>query len=371
MPDINQTRKRGEGKAMRKVCFLIFLLGVSRAESSLTLFSDVTDPTDTTLPWAAGCIDPLVSEIRTRQATIQKRKPVGGLGVYLGHIFDFEKDRNTHPKVSWALDTDTGGFFQEMTRFRRMAPVGLAQTYPAAYDLLANFAQMRRGRVHLADYGGHLGIPLIHLKRMAAEQGFGVDILRTTNIDLFNWSLMGGSYLHHISKIIAGTWVSHPRWQPNLILADATTRVPLPSPPDIATVFDSIQFMEDKLAAFINIYNQLAEGGMMIVSNDEPIGPILRHSDGFEDNHVLESFLEALGSHGIAVVLTREEWKPTVFNTRTFVIKKIPGTFLRANYQFGGHVEHPSGQVSSLYHRWPAGEFPVTVETAGPFRIYK
>jgi hypothetical protein len=329
--------------------------------------------------WAADCTNPLLAPVRRRQVRIQKPKMVSSVSEYWDRLFNYERNRDDHPKMPWALDTDVGGFLQARTRFSGKPPVEYENLARAFNDLIRNLMNAKNGPVHYADYGGHLGIPLRHLKRLA-KQGIIGNGIQTTLIDLFDWSLVAGAKLEKKVQDLLGEWVFDPEFQPNLLLADATKQVNIDPPIDFATAFSTLQFMEDKLAALIHMYNQLSDQGIMVVANDDPIGRLVTDSGGDERSHLLGSFLRALGTHGISVALTRWEGDPTVDNTRAFLIQKRPGTSLRAVVQFSGCVqnnfrrqvspcEHSAGEVISIYEPLAPGAAPVIVEETTPPHI--
>jgi len=216
----------------------------------------------------------------------------------------------------------------------------------------------RHGRVVWADAGGGLGAA----QREWSRKGLGADVRRVL-VDLFDWERLSSERLAHAARLL-GRRTFAARHRPDVLLADAAAvRFPPGERPNLITSIESIQYWPDKLGGLINLYNQLEDGGILVVSA-EHAWPTWIRTKGSVISHtstVFDDFIAALARAGVEVAAVVPDGHSPAEDARALVIRKKPGTRLIQDARLLDLWVNPYGYSASYYGKLRAGRPPVRV----------
>jgi len=171
--------------------------------------------------------------------------------------------------------------------------------------------------------------------------------LEAINVDVKNYNLSGldVSEINFLEKKFPG--ITSDSVKPKLILGNAET-IQLPSQVNLLTSVEAIQYLDHPIAAMCNWYNQLKDGGLMIVSAEHKWAGWLRYegSKFMDDPHPMNEVLKIFDQNKIPYAESHEGYihgrKPDKKDNRDFrnlVIQKVGSTYLM-----------PSSQVKEIWY---------------------
>jgi len=156
-----------------------------------------------------------------------------------------------------------GGRIPETSEVEEFLISRLGKSAISLEGALERMASKSGGMVRWADMAGGRGLALRQMKLSPKLNGH----IETTNVDINNYDLSGleTKELEHLEKKFPG--ITKDMVRPKFILANAET-VQLPTPADLVTSIEAVQYLDHPIAALCNWYNQLKENGLMIVSTE-------------------------------------------------------------------------------------------------------
>jgi len=219
--------------------------------------------------------------------------------------------------------------------------------------------------VHWVDMGGGRALPM----RQLANDTEISSHLAMTNVDLFDVGLDGlnANELTVLETVKPG--MTHEAAAPYFIQADVETVI-LPEPADLITSIESMQYINNPLAAISNWYNQLADDGLIVISTEHDWtswmryrpAPNARNNDDTPTRHLLEALKEA----GIAYAASGEidfenGFRPKLDPERVsnLVIKKLPGTKMVVNSPVSEVWVSPHDYKAVYYEEPTVGSEPL------------
>lgn len=211
-------------------------------------------------------------------------------------------------------------------------------------DVLVGMSDTLMRPVEWVDMGGGHGLAM----RQMASGILARRAVRMTNIDLHDISLQGlqPDEYRYLEGISGSEGITTPRTKPNTIIDNIET-VQLDIPADVITSVENMQYLNNPLGALCNWYNQLNNGGFMLVSTDHNWPSAIsfdqeRTAWRKPDDDVLpiHHLQQVLDEHQITYA-TRQllSWRADDLNA--LVIQKQPGTALEINTE-----------VRSVYEGW-------------------
>lgn len=190
--------------------------------------------------------------------------------------------------------------------------------------------------LHWVDMGGGRGLAL---RQLALKVGSPENLI-TTNVDLFNMGVVGLSRQKRAQLEEETPGVTSETVAPRFIRADIQT-VELPEPANVITAVETMQYLNDPLAAISNWYNQLAAGGSLIISAEHVWSESIRYVFGpgsdhtqTPTRHLLETFDAARIPYAATLDVDyasghRPDLDPSKFYT--LALQKVTGTRLVVN----------------------------------------
>ena len=219
--------------------------------------------------------------------------------------------------------------------------------------------------VHWADMGGGRGLPMRQLANDTEKSSH----LAMTNVDLFDYGLDGldSNELTMLEKMTPG--ITHEAAAPYLIQADVET-VTLPEPADLITSIESIQYINNPLAAISNWYNQLTDDGLIIISTEHDWtswmryrqAPNAQNSDDTPAHYLLQAFKEAGVAYAASGEIDFENgFRPKLDPNRisNLVIKKLPDTQMVVNSPISEVWVSPHSYKAAYYEQPTVGSEPL------------
>ena len=241
-----------------------------------------------------------------------------------------------------------------------LAPMSLTER-PSLIGLLEGYAQLHEDRqVSWADMGGGRGLAM----RAVATRHELAQRIHMTNVDLFDHGLSGLMPEEMTALEVATPNITHDETAPLFIHADAET-VQLPEPADIITSIELLQYLNNPLTAMANWYNQLADGGVMIISTEHNWTTWIRYSEVYAQHHYNETptkhLLDALSAAGVQYAATRDLDNENGFrpklqpdNINTLAVKKNAGTRMIVHSDVTKVWVNPSN-FKATYYNLPKG----------------
>lgn len=200
--------------------------------------------------------------------------------------------------------------------------------------LLGIYEQGRDNSIHWADMCCGRALAM---REMSQIIDFPCEM---TGVDLFDWNLEGlKPHEYEILEKLCPGMTEVPA-EPNLIFADTET-VQLPRPAHLITAIEGLQYLNDPLKTICNWYNQLVDGGLIIISGQATFSEWIQYQEDIRSRGEREipiiHILNKLRSHGIRFEVMDEidihGRRPQVmpYRIRHLVIQRLPGTSLRIN----------------------------------------
>lgn len=221
--------------------------------------------------------------------------------------------------------------------------------------LLESMYRQRGGKLQVVDMGAGTGVAM---RELAIQPDLEAK-LETTIVDLFAVGSEAFTDFNRPGEDGIPVTMS-PEATPKFIQADAE-KVVLDEPADVILSVESIQYLNNPLVAIINWYNQLADGGLMIIAREGDFATYMHYKDGqadkqgqlkrspdnslsdpYTDPSPLVDLLKALDTAGVKLIAMNgdadgQEFPynnlPTGNNPilTSLVIRKKPGTLLSLN----------------------------------------
>jgi SAM-dependent methyltransferase len=232
---------------------------------------------------------------------------------------------------------------------------------PRAVKAMLNSQRARHGRVIHADVGGGLGIPQRELAKMGKRAGDEFLL-----VDLFDWEKISPDRLAHAVDYYGGKIFS-PELAPRVVLGDAASvRFSDASRPNLITSVASVQYWPDKLRGFVNLYNELADDGLLAVADEHDWGTWIRTQGDFfrYASPIFDDVVNAMAQAEIEMAAVIGRSQGPVQNVSSPVVRKKPGTRLRLNARLREVWVNPHGYAASYYAAMPEGLSPVEVLSA-------
>jgi SAM-dependent methyltransferase len=190
----------------------------------------------------------------------------------------------------------------------------------------------KRGAIHWTDMGGGRGLAM---RQMMLSPKLNHN-LETSNIDINNYDLSGlkESEIEYLEEHYPG--ITKDSVKPKFILGNAEN-IQLLTPVDLITSVEMMQYLDHPIAAICDWYNQLKNGGLMIVSAEHKWSGWIRYEGTVysDDPHPMEKVLEILEQNNIPFAASGDSYQPgRRFDrrlTREFcnlVIQKVASTYL-------------------------------------------
>jgi hypothetical protein len=238
---------------------------------------------------------------------------------------------------------------------------------PRPVSAMAASLKQDGARVVWADAGGGLGGAL----RQWSRDGMDPSVERVL-VDLFHWEKLSSERLtdaadYYDNVNLDGRTMFDSRHRPHVLLSDvATVRFPAERRPNLITSIESVQYWPDKIAAIVNLYNQLQDGGLLAIAAEHSWATWIRTQDVIvsHTSTLFDDLIAALSAAGVEVAAVVPHPGSPVEDLRSLVIRKKPGTRLAQNARLTGTWVNPHGYSASYYAPLPAGTAPVTVSAA-------
>lgn len=194
------------------------------------------------------------------------------------------------------------------------------------------YASKSGGPIHWVDMGGGRGLAM---RQVTADSDMATKV-RTTNVDLINYGIddLNQAEVSYLEGLRPG--MLNDCSAPDFIYADSET-VNLNEPAELITAIETIQYLNDPLAAICNWYNQLADGGLLIISAEQDWSSWIRYQresgQGGKHEVPTQHFFDALEAAGVPYAAcyesdtprgVRYDFDPSRF--RNLVVQKKPET---------------------------------------------
>lgn len=190
--------------------------------------------------------------------------------------------------------------------------------------------------VRWVDMGGGRALPMRQLASVPGMRGK----LDMTSVDLFDVGLEGldAGEIEYIESLHPGATAD--KAKPRIIRADVAAVI-LPESADVITCLNTVQYLDDPLAAVSCWYNQLAGNGLLIIAGESEWASRMHYQrlsgwvtrDESPTKDLLESLRAAGIAHGASLdhdwPMGRPRLDPSCF--RNLIIQKMPGTRMVAN----------------------------------------
>ncbi len=199
-------------------------------------------------------------------------------------------------------------------------------------SVLDKLTQQKEGKIQWVDMGGGRGLAMRQMALLPNLNGH----VSMTNVDLVNFDLAGldDSELSYLEQKYPGVLKDEVR--PRFIKGNVET-IQLPEPADLITSIELMQYLDHPIAAFCNWYNQLADGGFLIISAEHEWTGWIRYSGSSytNDPHPIADIIELLKGNEIPFALSEDPYRPGHEPSkrpdrqfRNMIIQKIPDTSL-------------------------------------------
>ena len=257
-----------------------------------------------------------IDQLRLEQFEVQKQKHQGRLiEEYDAHLFP---------------GTSLGSASAVSEHFAQHYDV----SQPTVHDILASIQSRQDKAATWVDMGGGRGLAM---RQLALSPDLRSDT-RFINVDLFDYDLEGltREELTFLEQRYPGA--TDASTKPRTLLADMA-QVELSTPADLITSVETIQYLDDPLQALTHWYNNLDDGGHLIVAAEHNFATWIRYQGTFQ-SFPLEAFTHALTEHRIAhaftdesdYVMNRRE-RPDPSHMRALTIQKKPHTKLQMSVE--------------------------------------
>jgi hypothetical protein len=229
-------------------------------------------------------------------------------------------------------------------------------------SVLLSIARSRNRRVHWVDaMAGHATA-----MRQAARDPTLARRLRLTAIDVIRWPARPSDAREWLIDRYGEGFFKRTAAGPRYVIGDAASAA-FPEPADIVTCIEGIQYARDKLAALVNWYNQLSDGGLMLVykgaiDSDGPLSHWMRwagESDASRPS-LFAAFVQTLRDNGVTVALSCEGFE-SEDSARSLLVVRKPGTKLIQRAELASAEPAALGYTLSKYDAKRSGLAPVAV----------
>jgi len=221
--------------------------------------------------------------------------------------------------------------------------------------ILQGMANLSGRQVHWAEMGGGYGLAM----RETALLPDMKSKVKMTNVDLFqpDFSDLPTLNVNFLQTNYPGLIDANN--EPEFFQGNMET-IHLPQPADLITSVETVQYLNDPLAAICNWYNQLADYGVLIVSAERDWPAWIRYTGSFTSAadtpsaHLLDELARNNIKHAIA---EREDYesghRPSVGldSFHTIVVQKRPATALICNSKTTKIWKNPSDFKVTYYPR--------------------
>lgn len=228
-------------------------------------------------------------------------------------------------------------------------------------EILERLSMLKQGSISWTDIGGGLGIPMRELKRDRPELARK---LKMNLMDLIDWNNKSLPIINKIKarcKIELGKNILNDDFKPELFLGNAQT-FNLPTKTDLVTSFESIQYIEDKLALIVNWYNQLEDGGFIIIASEHRWAKWIINKNNLSNSNenIFNNLIQTLIDSGISIAMNKDSESESNEFLRALLIQKKNNTTLNLNATMVEVWTNSEGYTMSTYEV-PKNESPVRV----------
>jgi SAM-dependent methyltransferase len=218
-------------------------------------------------------------------------------------------------------------------------------------DLIS--AQIRgREELRVADVAGGYGRALRELT--PPEGGYR---LRRTLVDLFEWQ--------KLAPVGGMPEATDPRNTFSVRLADAArVRFADYEKQDLIVMIEALWYAPDKLATIANLYNQLADGGLLVVASRAPWSTDL--TTPRNKFSIFKRFLSVLEQAGIEFLAVGSDLMgPDRVAYHALWLRKSPGTTMASRALLTSSLLDSGGMSTSVYDAFYAEHRPVVISREG------
>jgi len=199
------------------------------------------------------------------------------------HLAEQRKTQEGKNQSRWLSDYDDV-IFRQSTDYDPVKTVVSETLRPSGYEgfmslsvLLELMRHRKGGKLNIVDMGAGAGIAMRELASQPRLRGE----VETTIVDLFN---VGTEVFDDLTQqhINENPEIMSSEAEPHFIQADAEKVVMRPTP-DLVMSIESIQYLDNPLAAIVNWYNQLADGGLLVVAREGDFATRIHYKGGQVD----------------------------------------------------------------------------------------
>jgi len=198
--------------------------------------------------------------------------------------------------------------------------------------LLEGLIRKRGRNIRWTDMGGGRGLTMRQLALSQKLKGR----VEMGNVDINNYDLSGldKSEITYLENKYPG--ITKDNVRPNFIRGNAET-IRLSKPADLITSVEVMQYLDHPVAALCDWYNQLENGGIMVISAEHAWSDWIRYegSTFSSDPHPFEKVLEIFDQNHIPYAVSNYSYrhgskpkKDTKREFRNLVIQKVKNTSL-------------------------------------------
>jgi len=191
------------------------------------------------------------------------------------------------------------------------------------------------------------------MRQVAASGRFTPAELSTMAVDVIDWERGGAEDIMKRTRKELGRDVFADRYRPRFVIADATTAVL--RRPDLITSIEGIQYIPDKLRALASWYNQLADGGLLLVAAETRWPSWIRHESGsivYSPPSILTTAARALQARGVRILAQGSrsfDDEDLLHDANYVLLEKLAGTRLVLRDTLRRTWTNPYGYEASYY----------------------
>lgn len=212
--------------------------------------------------------------------------------------------------------------------------------------------------VSWVDMGGGRALPMRQALSLPQLEGK----FTATSVDLFDYGLKGlaSEELEFLETTQPG--MTDDQNRPEVVIGNIE-EISLSKPADLITSVEAVQYLNDPVAALANWYNQLNDGGVMVVATQHDWASWVRYAKEPECQKLrdtpTEHLVHELGKTGIDFAAVDEpdmEWGRPKLNPNRFstlIVRKRAGTSMTVHAEVEEVWVNPH-QYKSVYYETPA-----------------
>lgn len=261
--------------------------------------------------------------------------------------YDWLLFRRTEAWFREYVNDDIIGHYEQILSAAKISDE-IAGKPPSLLYYLQAVAQIRKRNVIWVDLGGGIGLPMRQISHDHAELA---SKLKMINVDLFDWQSRSDAVelLEHVFRRVVPT-VLEDVHAPELVVDDLTIAT-FGGKADLITSIESIQYVENKLKAVVNAYNQLEDGGILMVYSSAPFGLLVETqiNDSKQRFETVERFFEILAANGISVLRSPQHREEDFLSADIIALIRKPGTKLDLLSKLDHSELIDNGYVKSFY----------------------